>query len=321
MKTALLAILAIFSVAIIPAYAAEVQFPTLTTDGMVDYDLKTFYPTNSTYIVQISILYDVPHPIEIPDRITWFEIDGTPHFVSLQDDMRMIHFPADEEKQIISPSSALSESDIQRILAEKRKELSQEDNSGFSKLRACLVEFEELHPVRFAAWERIASLSEFTIPDQWLNQDHYSRAELEAQKKWVICEALKKYQYLGAWTANKIIDVHVDKPQDTTDSPHTVPVTAEAIREAEYKAQVFACSLEGQRQGLCKDYMVGEKYVVPEPKLPDWYAQYREQNEQSVDLQTALDVAMLTQCENYYSLYQANSAIQLPSWLSHCEEQ
>ena len=31
------------------------------------------------------------------------------------------------------------------------------------------------------------------------------------------CEALKKYQWLGAWTANKIIDVHVDKPLDTSD--------------------------------------------------------------------------------------------------------
>ncbi len=320
MKTAL-AILAIFSVVtLIPAYAAVVQFPTLTTDGMIDYDLKTFYPTNSTYIVQISILYEVDNPIEIPTILSWTGLDKKIYEINLQDDFKLIHFPAEEE-QTISPSSGLTDSDIQRILDEKRKELAAEDNSGFSKLRVCLAEFEELHPIRFAAWDRIASLSEFSIPDQWLNQDHYSRAELEAQKKWVICEALKKYQWIGAYTANKIIDVHVDKPQDTTDSPLTDPVTAEDIRQEEIKAEAFSCSEQGKSQGLCKDYLPGEEYLIPKPKMPAWYGEYRSVYRDTPDLQAAIDVAMLTQCENYYKLYKQNAAIQLPTWLSHCEEQ
>ena len=301
------------------AYADEVKFPTLTTDGMVDYDLKTFYPTNSTYIVQISILYEVPMTIELPERITWFSLDGTAHFVSLQDEMRMIYFPAEEEKTI-SPTSALTNEDIERILADKRKELSEQDSSGFSKLRSCLVEFEEEEPVRFAAWDRIASLSEFIIPDQWINEDHYSRADLEAQKKWVICEALKKYKYVGAWEANKIIDGHeLGEPLDTSDSPDTQDVTELAIEFEQMRAEAFQCSAQGKSQGLCLNYLAGDNYVKPEPKIPDWYNEYREARDVPIDLQLALDVAMLSQCDNYYKLYNATGAIELPSWLEHCE--
>ena len=321
MKTALLAFLAILPALLIPAYADVVQFPTLTTDGMIDYQLDTFYPSDSTYIIQISILYEVNNPIEIPEKVTWYELDGTAHFVYLQDDFTLTYFPEEEEVNA-GVSHGLTEHEIEKILEEKHQELAEESNSGFSKLRACLVEFEEQEPVRYQAWNRIANLEEFTIPDQWLNQDHYSRAELEAQKKWVICEALKKYSYIGAWEANKIIDGHeLGKQQDTTDSPHTVPITEEAMIRAEHTAQLFACSLDGQRQGLCQNYMSGEKYVVPDPRIPDWYNQYREQQAAPVDAQLALDMAMLTQCENYYPLYQQRVGIELPTWLSHCEEQ
>ena len=301
------------------AYADVVEFPTLTTDGMVDYDLKTFYPTNSSYIVQISILYEVPYVIEIPSLVTWFGLDGKAHFINLQDDFRMIHFPQDEQV-IAQPDSGTTDAEIERILAEKRKELAEQDDSGFSKLRACLVEFEEQEPVRYEAWKRIANLEEFNIPDQWINQDHYSRAELEAQKKWVICEALKKYPYIGAWTANKIIDGHpLGEPQDTTDSPLTQDVTELAIEFEQMRAETFQCSEAGKSRGLCLDYMAGDKYVVPEPKLPDWYAEYREKFVEQVDVQVAIDQAMITQCDQYYHLYNQTGAIDLPSWLEHCE--
>ena len=320
MKTALLAILAIIPALLIPAYADVVQFPVLTTDGMIDYQLDTFYPTNSTYIIQISILYEIENPLEVPEKITWYELDGTAHFVYLQDDFNLAHFP-EEEVQDYESNQGLTEHDIEKIIDDKKQELAEESDSGFSKLRACLVEFEEEQPVRFEAWDRIADLQEFTIPDQWINSDTYSRAELEAQKKWVICEALKNYPYIGAWEANKIIDEHINKSLDTTDSPHTVDVTEDAIRDEAFKAKVYSCSLEGQRQGLCKDYMVGEKYVLPDPRIPDWYNQYREQQAAPVDTQLAIDSAMLTQCEMYYPLYQQNSAVELPTWLSHCGEQ
>ncbi len=300
------------------AYAEKVEFPILTDDGLIDYQLDTFYPTNSTYIIQISLLYQVDHPIEIPTIVTWFEIDGTSHNIDLQEDFRLIHFPVEEE-ETISPNSGLTEADIDKIIQDKHDELALEDDSGFSKLRACLVEFEEQEPVRYQAWNRIANLEEFIIPDEWLNKDHYSRAELEAQKKWVVCEALKKYKYVGAWEANKIIDVHEEQPLDMTDSPDTVDVTVEAIESEQIRAETFQCSEAGKSRGLCLDYMAGEKYVPTFNRVPDWYNEYREQMAQPVDLQVALDEAMLTQCDNYFQLYNQTDAIEVPSWLEHCK--
>ena len=155
-------------------------------------------------------MYEVFEPIEIPPRLTWFGIDGTAHIVYLQDDFRLVHFPAEEEKEL-DFAGVITEHEIQKILADKRAELAAEDSSEFSKLRVCLEEFKATSDAtgdqRYYAWERIANLQEFDIPDQWINQDHYDRAELDAQKKWVICEALKKYQWIGAWEANKGLDV------------------------------------------------------------------------------------------------------------------
>jgi len=301
------------------AYADTVKFPTLTTDGMVDYKLDTFYPTNSTYIVQISILYEVPFVIEIPERITWYELNGKAHFIYLQDDFRLVHFPADEEK---TPDFAgvLTEAQVQKVLADKRKELEAQDSSEFTKLRVCLEEFEEEQPVRYEAWKRIANLEEFGIPDQWINQDHYDRAQLEAQKKWVICEALKKYPHVGAWEANKGLDED-DKvlTADTSDSSTTIPVTEMAIDFEIMKAEQFQCSLQGKAQGLCANYMAGEKYVPPAPRLEDWYAEYRELKGLPLDYVTAIDEARATQCTDYFQLYNQTGAIEVPSWLLHCQ--
>ncbi len=303
-------------------YAEVVKFPTLTTDGLIDYQLDTFYPTNSTYIVQISLLYEVNRPIEIPEKFTWYELDGTAHFVYLQDDFKLAHFPADEEKEL-DFAGVITDEEIQKILDEKRQELAEKASSEFSKLRVCLEEFkaqsDETGDQRYYAWQRIANLQEFDIPDQWLNQDHYDREELKAQKKWVVCEALKKYPYIGAWEANKGLDED-DKVEiaDYSDSPLTLDVTENMIEAEIVKAEAFKCSLQGKAQGLCSDYMSGDKYVPTFSRVPDWYNEYRELKAQPVELQLALDVAMLTQCDNYYQLYNQTDAIELPTWLEHC---
>lgn len=320
MKTAL-AILALLSVAlVIPSYAAEVQFPVLPTDKMTGMDVKTFYPSNSTYIIQISVHYTVEHPLEVLQQFTWTDITGQTITIPIQGEFTEKHYPQDiVADPILKP--LVSAEHAERIIQEKREEQKAAEDSAFTKLRQCLEEFEEEQPTRFKAWQRTATLSEFEIPDQWISSDTYDRFELEAQKKWVICEALKTYPHIGIYEANKIIDSLESQSLIDTDSPDTVPVTEEMMQFEAQKAADFSCSTQGIQQGLCKDYLAGDKYDKPDPRIPSWYNTAREMQAVGNDANAALEKARQTQCDIYYSLYNATNAIEIPQWLSHCEEQ
>jgi hypothetical protein len=134
---------------------------------------------------------------------------------------------------------------------EEREEQAQEIWGDY---RQCLIEFAEEQPVRFAAWERTASLTEFTIPNEEMFVRHHDQIQKKADLAWQACETLKKYKWIGVQEANKIIDGHpLGLPLDTTDSPYTVDITQEALDEAERIALEFACSDTGTSMGLCRN--------------------------------------------------------------------
>ena len=318
MKTTLIAVLAILSVSTMSfAYADVVPMPQLPTDNLTGVDVKTFYPTNSTYIVQISVYYTVEHPIEVLNTLTWLDETEEKHVVLVKDAFTLKHFPPETEPEV-EEKPRVDKEEIQRILAEKKAELQSSAENGFSKLRQCLEEFEVNQPVRFEAWVRIANLTEFSIPDAWINSDHYERSELEAQKKWVICDALKKYKWIGAWEANRIIDSLESQSLVETDDPRTVPVTPKMIQSEIDKAEAYKCSDAGKSKGHCTQDFTGENRGTKEFNIPFWYAQYQNANNEVVNKEQAINKAMVAQCQNFYPLYEHKDAEKIPSWLGHC---
>lgn len=297
-------------------FAEEVTFPTLTTDNLTGMSVNTFYPSNSTYTVQIVLQYNVDHPLEIPETITWFGIDSKLHTIDLQDDFTMEHFPTEEVEVVDKQQERLDE--IDQILDEKKLELL-ETSPALDKVRLCIQEFKEEYPIKYQAWERLGTLTEFELTFQQLYSDHPDVAELEANKKHQECEIRKTYPFVGIWEANKGLDAEDKVGQaDHSDAEETDPVTDEDIRQEEIKAEAFTCSDDGKAQGLCKDYLAGDEYLKPEPRLPAWYGTYTDMKAESSDLQGAIDKAMLEMCWTYYPLYANTDAIQLPKWLTHC---
>lgn len=296
-------------------YADEVQFPTFTTDGLTGMDVQTFYPSNSTYTVQIVLQYHVEHPLEVPETLTWFGIDSTLHEIKLQEDFRFEHFPTEEVEE---NNSAQEEADrIDAILDQKKLELAQAQPE-LDKYRLCLEEFKEEYPIKFQAWERIGTLIEFELSYQQLYSDHPDVAETNANKKHQECEIRKVYPFVGAYEANKVVDGLTESETTNLDQTMSTPTTDEDIRQQEIIAEAFTCSDQGKSQGLCKDYLAGDAYTKPQPRLPAWYGTYTDMKSESSDLQGAIDKAMLEMCWTYYPLYANTDAIELPHWLTHC---
>lgn len=297
-------------------YAEEVTFPTFTTDGLTGMDVQTFYPSNSTYTVQIVLQYHVEHPLEIPETVTWFGIDSILHEIKLQDEFNLAHFPAEEVAEDTKKQDELDR--IDAILDEKKLELV-EATPELDKYRLCLEEFKTESPVKFQAWERIGSLTEFELTYQQTYADHPTVAETNANKKHQECEVRKSYPFVGVWEANKELD-GLSEPIVTDMTSESEGVTAEDIKAQESIAEKFQCSDEGKSRGLCLDYMSGDKYVKPEPNLEDWYGYYQNVKNTSTDIQEELDRLKKVQCDNYFHLYNATSAIEVPQFLSNCPE-
>ena len=301
------------------AYADEVKLPTLPTDNLTGIDVKSFYPTNQTYIVQISVHYQVESPIEVVNSIIWYDIEGQTHTILVNEEFGFKHYPQEETVMVTDPSVNLDK--IAKIIAEKRAELEASANNGFTKLRACLDEFKEEQPVRFEAWVRTASLSEFNIPDEWVSADHYDRAQLDAQKKWVICEALKKYQWLGAYEANKSIDEPMGFTLDESDSPDTVPVTEEMMQAEIEKAEALQCSELGKARGLCSGDFTGINRGGYVTTLPDYYGAYLDKKAEVSYKDVEIAKSLLTMCDEYMPQYSGQIGDErFPTWLNHCVE-
>lgn len=317
-------VLAIIAVALIgyslPAYADEIPFPVLPTDNWTGTDVKTFYPTNSSYIVQISVHYSVASPLEVIQDFTWSDITGQTHTMQLQEEFTVQHYPAEEKETIIVPKQVYTPEQIERILEEKKDELKISEENGYAKLRQCMVEFEVEQPVRFEAWKRTAGLVEFTIPDQKINSDTYDRIQLEAMKKWTICKMLKEYKFIGAYEANKSIDEPIGYALDESDDPRTIPVTEADIKAEEQRASDFACSNIGHYRGLCIQEFTGINRGNPDGyEVPSWYGTWRELNAEKTDAQGAIERALVAQCDNYYHLYKHKVGTEnFPVWLEHC---
>ena len=131
---------------------------------------------------------------------------------------------------------------------------------------------------------------------------------------------LKDYKFIGIYEANKSIDEPVGKSLDETDDPRTDPVTEADIKAEEQRALDFSCTNSGHQRGLCITEFSGINRGNPDGySIPNWYNQWREQKDQETDTAAAIDAAMLTQCDNYFPLYEYKVGTQyFPKWLEHC---
>ena len=300
------------------AYADTVQYPEISADNMIGQDVQVKYQTDNRWTVIVTTQFQVNNVLEIPDKIYYPAMDGQVYTINLKDGFILANSDAQynsgEDFEIIEP-------DVTSPIDDKLEELQDIKDEVWGKYLTCMEEFEEEQPIRFEAWKRTAALTDFDIPDDSIAYDtaNYQAEELKGERAWQICEAIKKYKWIGVVEANKSMVEDQPWQLDETDSPLTDPVTQDDKDEAERIAESFACSDAGKQQGLCITHFGREEYVPTFSRLPAWYGEYLNQRDTDNDLENAIARSLQTQCEVYYPLYIHKVELEsFPEWLEHC---
>lgn len=241
----LVALLALVTVVVslgslaIPTYADSLKLPSLSDDNVVGMNVYTNYQSDNRYTVNIEVQYQVNSPLEVPNVITYFSIDGTQIFtIPVQEEFITKNTPivAGEEPE-------LTAEEIEKIAQEARhdkikQKIEAETTQFFEDFTTCLELFKEEDSVKYEAWLRTAGLEDFIFPDNPPTKSNLSSNEQLIKQKHQECIHMRAYQDFGPWEANKIIDGHeLGKSLDESDSPHTVDITAEDILAEAQRAE------------------------------------------------------------------------------------
>jgi len=315
--TTILILSFVISLSLNTVYADIVELPKLSTDNMIDVKVWTQYASENQYTVNIAVLYQVENEHEVPTTITWVDITGQVITIDLQDGFTLANASQEDTTIIVRDAATIAD----KVIADRKEETAREVEEIWGDYRQCLEEFAVEQPVRFEAWKRTAALTEFIIPDDLSNIANRDNEQLKADKAHQVCKTLKAYHWIGAATANKVIDgLSYNFGLDDSDSPLTVPITEDALKAAEQVAKDFQCGPTGQSMGLCIEHFTGINRGDPDGyKLPIWYQRYLEEQKDSTDIDEAIEKAERLQCEFYYPRYNATS-FEIPEWLDHCVE-
>jgi len=283
--------------------------------------MYTQYSSNNTYTVNIALMYQVDSEHEVPSIISWVDLNGELHTVSLQDEFTLANSDPSEEV----PDEEPTRDEIVNERIEEKKDANQKvKDEIWGKYNACLEQFKQEQPVRFEAWHRTAALTDFEVPDSSAANfnANYDAETLKAEKAWQVCETLKKYPWIGMYEANKELDESdgTKSLSDFNDPKTPAPFDQSDLDKEAEKAEKFKCSNLGRQMGLCAGDFTGinrgdqfgaidranqnhgmiamNTYLTTNPDLAP---------------EVALYAATHTMCEGAW-LYTANAQLSIERW-------
>lgn len=326
MKQAVLGIAFVLAIIVGVNYAnAEngmVDYPTIPDANMIGQDVQVTYQTDNRWTITVTTQFQVNSILELPEIIYYPGIDGQIYSINLKDEFIIANDPmaynSADDVEIVEDTY------VSKVIEKKKVEMQDERDEVWGKYRVCMEEFEAEQPVRFEAWKRTSTLSEFEIPDESIayGSANYSAEELKGERAWQVCEGIKNYQWIGVVEKNKVMEKDLPWKLDETNSPDTPEPVTQADKDVQAQiAQDFKCSPQGKHQGLCSDYLSGD-YYVPRFSTPFWYGAYLEMRDTGNDADEAVRQSIETQCTNFYPLYEHKVGMDsFPQWLNHCIEE
>jgi hypothetical protein len=328
----LVAVLAIGSASLIPAYADSIPQPDLSKDKAIGSTTYVTFQSDYRYTVITETQYQVEGPLQVPEVITYPSIDGTQIFtIPLKELFIKANTPV-----VAGEEAELTQSELDKIAQQKRhedlrQEIEAEKLKFYPEVKTCLEEFQKNNPIGYEGWLRTANMDDWTIPTNVPQANNLNYYEKDAKKKHQACLHMTNYTDIHIWEANKVQDRPQLQSLDESDSPLTVPVTeadilAEAQRAEEQKRHYINPykDFEGENRGNPDVHLEDKSQfcqttaweidasgqLCPMNALIQHYEQQVEKTPQQIheELQELL-------CDEYQHQY---TAVRHPDWLSHC---
>jgi len=201
-----IAFIALATVSTVYAERGFVGFPEISDSNMIGQDVQVTYQTDNRWTITVTTQFQVDKVIELPETIYYPGIDGQIYSIDLKEGFILANSGAQYNSADAPDVEELSvgEAGIEK----KKQEIQEEQDDVWGKYKTCMIEFEEEQPVRFEAWQRTATLTEFEIPDETIayGTANYSNEELKAERAWQVCEGIKNYPWIGVYEKNKSMD-------------------------------------------------------------------------------------------------------------------
>lgn len=220
------------------AYADTLPLPQLSDENVTGVNVYTSFQSDNRWTTVIEVQYQVTSPLEVPETITYFSIDGTQtEVIPVRDQFIEANTPV-----IITPETLTEEEqkqiDIQNRLEENEKKQQEIRDQKLDKALTCLYGQTEDGTITWQAERETLKLQKTTYFHQLPADYQLKQLELWTEE----CKIKENYWATShPYFTNKALTeaVEIDWPLglDETDAPWTVDVTPEMLQAEAIRAE------------------------------------------------------------------------------------